>query len=497
MHRILLQCSILAVALAVNGTADAQATLGGDWRRDVDAYAQRLIEAELVPGISLAVVQGDWILHSRGFGLADADTGRPVSAETYFYIASSTKAMTATAVAMQAHRGELVLDAQVTDYLPELADTAWDEHKVTLADLLAMRHGIEDGGPVVVRTAFTGEFTRDKLLELLADYRPSDQGKVFAYGNLGYNVLGLVLSRNGDGSWKEAVADEVLKPLGMAQTSAYVSRVDPDRLAMPHGLAGRLPLAKADANLHAAGGHLTTARSLARFVAAHLAQGRVEGEQLLPPAPLAQSQQQHSDQSRQFGDYQRSGWGYGWDIGSYDGRTMFSRFGSFSGYRAHMSFMPEHGVGVVVLANAGGPAADLLANYVYDRLLVGAQVEDRYSEKLEAMQQQLAAARQQSAAHLEERAKRLAPLPHPLTAYAGVYENPALGTMDWRVVADGLEMRAGVARSRAEVYDADANALRIEIGGSGGVATFVYEGGRAVAVSYAGETFRRKAENGD
>ena len=483
---------IMCAVFVIPAAANAQATLGGDWRADVDDWAQRLIAAELVPGLGVAIIQGDWILYDRGYGMADAQTGRRVTPDTWFYVASSTKALTATAGALQAHRGELELDAPVIRYLPQLGGSAWDQQGVTIADLLAMRHGITDGGPVVVRTAFTGQFTRDKLLELLKGYTPTDQGKVFDYGNLGYNVLGLVLSR-GTGTWKEAIQAEVIEPLGMMGTSAWLSRVPPGQLAMPHDLQGRIPLAKADANLHAAGGHLTTPRSLARFVAAHISGGVVEGERLLPAEPLRLTHQAHASQDRQFGDYHRTGWGYGWDIGDYEGKTLIHRFGSFSGYRSHMSFMPEHGIGVVVLANAGGPAADLMANYVYDRLLGKPGLQDRYDEKLEAINQQLAQARQGIAAHLEERRARLAPLPHPLEAYAGIYENDALGTMEWRVVAGGLEMRAGVAHSRAEVYDANQNALRIEVGGSGGVAQFVFEDGNATAIRYADQEFRRVA----
>jgi hypothetical protein len=236
--------------------------------------------------------------------------------------------------------------------------------------------GIEDGGPVAFRTAYTGAFSPELLLELLADYRQSSPPRPFRYGNLGYNILGLVLdSRQGHG-WKDVVRREVLDPLGMRDTSARVSDFESDVIALPHdygadGKFRRIRLGKADANMHAAGGHFATSRDLARFVAAHASGGRLDGVQVFPRELIASAHRKHIDQDRRFGPFRRFGWGYGWDLGTYGDVTIVHRFGAFPGYRSHMSFMPDRGTGVVVLVNGGGPAsdaADVVATYIYDRL---------------------------------------------------------------------------------------------------------------------------------
>jgi len=501
MTRRLAPLALALVALAAPVAVDAQATIGGAWRADVDAFARRVVDAGLAPGMAIAVTLDDWILHEAGFGVADAASGRAVGEETAFYIASTTKALTATAVALLAERGEIDLDAPVTRYLPGLRfREPLDAGEVTIERLLTMTHGIEDGGPVVVRTAFTGDFTIDTLLELLADYGPSDAGPVFNYGNLGYNILGMALDPTRDHGWKDVVRREVLEPLGMTATTARVSTLDPDRIAMPHAWTpgegwSRIRLAKADANLHAAGGHFTTARDLARFVAAHASGGRLEGERVFPAATIAATHEPHVEQDRTFGPYVRHAWGYGWDIATWEGRTILSRFGAFSGYRSHMSFEPATGIGVVVLVNAGGPAspaADLVASYVYDRLVERTDVAAVYEKRLAEMADRAGEFDRARADHLAERAARLAPLPHPLETYAGTYESPAMGAIEWRVVAGGLEASMGVVHSRAEVFDAGANALRIEIGG-GVVATFEVPDGsdRATAVEIRGERFER------
>jgi len=289
----------------------------------------------------------------------------------------------------------------------------------------------------------------------------------------------------------------------MASTSARLSTLDPERIALPHALAplvpgdgwARIPLAKADANLHAAGGHFTTAHDLIRFVAAHASGGRVEGERVFPAAPIASVHEPRVPQDRDFGPFHRTGWGYGWDVATWEGRTIVQRFGAFSGYRSHMSFEPATGMGVVVLTNGGGiasRAADLVATYVYDRLAGREDLEAEYARGLAELEAKRGEWQQGLEAHLAERAARLAPLSHPLEDFAGTYESPKLGRIVWQVVAGGLEARAGVAGSRAEVYDAAKDQLRIDIGG-GTVAAFAFPegGGPATAVVIQGERFER------
>ncbi len=162
------------------------------------------------------------------------------------------------------------------------------------------------------RTAFTGDFTHEKLIDLFEEYSPSPSGRRFAYGNLGYNLLGMVRESTSSESWKEVVRQEVLAPMGMEQTSAYVSRIPTQRIALLHGVAGsgfeRLPLRKADANMHAAGGHFATPRDLARFVAAHLSGRAVDREAIiLHRSALEATHRKYADQDREFGPFHRFG----------------------------------------------------------------------------------------------------------------------------------------------------------------------------------------------
>jgi CubicO group peptidase (beta-lactamase class C family) len=472
----------------------------------VAQFAERVVKAGVTPGMAVAVSQGDWILYSQGFGIADAASGRTVDEATSFYIASTSKALTATAVLLRSAEGVIELGAPIDRYVPGLRFyPPMDAHRITVEQLLTMTEGLEDGGPVIVRTAYTGEFTTSLLLDLLAEYGPDPDGQEFSYGNLPYNILGLVLDPTSGEGWKEVVRRDVLAPLEMYNTTARISETDPRQLALPHEFTpnrgwNRLPLAKTDANQHAAGGHFTTAIDLVRFVAAHATGGILEGRRVFPRGVIETAAEKHVEQERQFGPFRRFGWGYGWDLGEYEGRTIVHRFGAFPGYRSHASFEPDSEIGVVVLVNGNGPAsaaADLMATYIYDRMLGREDLEAEYDHRLAELERSTAEGRIALAGHMAERADRLAPLSSPLSDYAGVFENQRFGTMTWRVVAGGLEVRMGVAESRAEVFDAESNELRVELFGGGSIAAFEFPagGGPAIAITMNGARFERVERN--
>ena len=494
---------LLAAAFLARAAGAAAPPPSGDWRSDVDAFARRVVESGLAPGLSLSIVDRDWVIHAKGFGAADRDTGRGATEDTPFYIASSTKAFTALAVVRLADRGELDLDAPLSRYLPDLRlRPPLSADAITIRNLLTMTHGIQDGGPVVFRTAFSGDFTRDGLIALLGSYGPSTTGRAFHYGNLGYNILGLVLEARTKSSWKDVVRREVLEPAGMRETKARLSELDPDTIARPHvfGPDGwrRTPLAKSDATLHAAGGLFSSARDLGRFLAAEVSGGAIDGARVFPADTIAATQKAAVAQNRDFGPFHRFAWGLGWDLTRYEGDLVVSRFGGFAGYFSHVSFMPDHGIGVAVLVNGEEPAtsaADLVATYVYDRLLEKPGLEETYSARLAALKSKADAFRTKIPEELARRAARQKPLPHPLGDYAGVYENARYGRMDWRVVAGGLEVRAGEATNRAEVYDAPANQLRLDLMEGGEVVTFRFEKGTSPATSleYLDEEWKRAA----
>ena len=436
MRRVLWCALPVAILAAARTALPAQAPIA--------TWVDQIVATGATPAVAVAVVRGDSVLFARAVGIADVATGLPATDSTRFYIASTTKAFTALAAVVLANRGTVTLDAPLTTLLPT---ARWHPSlapgTITLRDLLAMRSGIGDG-PVVLRTAFTGEFTTTELLALLREHPPASGGRAFRYSNIGFNVAGLALERRFRKPWQSIVRETALVPLGMTSTSAQVSTITPAHLAMPHdivnGELARIPLLKTDRTMHAAGGHYTTAGDLARFLLAQLNAGRVRGFPGVPQTAIAETHRKHVEQDRQFSFVRRTGWGLGWDIGTYDGMTLYQRNGGFSGYYSHLSFIPEHRVGIAVLANGGLDAAgsEALAQGLYD-LVLGR----RDLAQLGAARDSLAAQVTRLRATTRQRTAAMVALPHPPARYAGTFRNASVGTLTIEGSGRTLMLRVG------------------------------------------------------
>ena len=456
-------------------------------------YLDDVFAAGAAAGMSVAVVHGDSILVVRALGTADLASGRPVTPGTRFLIASTTKALTALTTVILDERGVIDLDASLAELLPRAElDSAISARDITLRDLLAMRHGISQDGPVIVRTAFTGEFDTPTLLRLLRHHGPSRAGRRFEYGNLGYNIAGLALEEATGRRWQDLVLRTAIRPLGMRETGARVSAVPERRLAMPHTMNGgrleRVPLYKSDRTMHAAGGHLATARDLARFVIAQLNGGRVPGARGVSASAIAAMQQRHTDQDREFSFLHRNGWGLGLDIADYRGDTIYQRPGSFTGYYSHLSFMPSRRVGIVVLTNGGvgggGATAETVVQGVYD--MFRGESPATLQARVDTLRADVAA---------RARAPRPAPSPAPslpLARYLGRYADEQLGTLVIAQRGDSLVARMGDAWGVASGIADTANVLTAPLMGGRRRLEFIFDGGGpADSVAMAGRIFRR------
>ena len=386
------------------------------------------------PGLAVAVVREADVVYAKGFGFADRETGRRVTANTQFYIASTTKSFTALAGQLLAERGVIDLDMSLRQALPAAQfHPQVRADQITLRELLTHTHGIAMGGPVDFRAAYTGDQTNALQMALLKFHGPASTGKTYVYNNLGFNIFGLALDEQLKEGWKHVLQREIFEPLGMHLTTGWKSKADPNNLALPYELRAsgheRVPYAKDDANMHAAGGLVSTAADLARYLIAHLNDGRLDGKQALPESAIRATHRQHARQDANSGSFHRFGAGLGWDLATYDGETVLQRFGGFPGFQSHLSVMPARRTGVVILSNAGNPssrAADAIATYVFDLIGGTAGLASRSEEKLASLKVQTNVARERVAFDLDARRKRPQTTPLSLDGYAGTYESPAL-----------------------------------------------------------------------
>jgi len=470
--------------------------------RAVDSLATRAVADGLAPALGVAVIMDGRTTYMKSHGKADVTAGVPADDGTLWYIASTSKSLTGFGVALLAHQGAIRMDAPITTLLPKARwNPAVRAESLTLAHFLSHTHRVNDNA-VVQSAAFTGEIPEARWPELiaLAGQAPTND---LVYGNFGYNVAAMVIDANRPEGWKRFLEQKVYQPIGMRDTYTRVSGLNAKRIAKPHrfradGSYITEPFFKTDATMNSAGGHLSTLRDLARWTIVQADSGMIDGKRVFPAEAVALSHRliakQTRDQAKRFAFFDREGWGAGWDIGTYEGERMVSRFGSYHTTRSHLSFLPARRIGVVVMSSGGLSAlTDIVAAFAYDLEAGRPDARQRTEQRMDELRKRFGDSRRNVAVQDSTRAARQRqPLSRPLTDFAGVFEEPSFGKLTFTARAGRLDFRWGALHGPAEIFDAAKGQLRIETAGSGSVVTFSFQGeGPAQSIDMQGVSFKR------
>jgi CubicO group peptidase (beta-lactamase class C family) len=335
----------------------------------LDAHFVRVQSDRGVPGMAWGVVREGRLVHSAGAGTVSQQDATTPTADHVFRIASMTKSFTAAAVLHLRDEGRLRLDNPVAQYVPALAGWrpyAADAAPVTIRDLLTMSGGLATDDPWGDRQQ---GLPLDEFEQLLAD-GPSfalPPGVVFEYSNLGYGILGRVITNVAGSEYCDVVRERLLDPLGMASTG-YLEEEVPDARLM-HGYVRRgddLIREGRDGYgaLASMGGLFSTVRDLAAwaigFIDAFPARSDPEG-----PHPLRRSSRREMQQGhRPVGllipahapdlqpTAQASGYGFGLEAApDLELGTVISHSGGYPGFGSHMAWHPATGLGVIALGS--------------------------------------------------------------------------------------------------------------------------------------------------
>jgi hypothetical protein len=161
----------------------------------IDAYVQGLFQRSGLPGMALAVIEGDAPVYMRGFGSADA-RDRPITPDSLFIIGSTTKSMTALAILQLADAGKVRLDDAVTRYVPAFLAGARQARAITLRMLLHQTSGLshEAGDQPVLDAGDTSpRAIQNWTLGLRDDALNRVPGASYEYSNANYVVLGAIV----------------------------------------------------------------------------------------------------------------------------------------------------------------------------------------------------------------------------------------------------------------------------------------------------------------
>lgn len=344
--------------------------------REVERLAQQVVTQKQLPGLAMAIVQGDKVVSMRAFGVTEAGGTQPVTNDTVFRLASLSKAFAATLSAQLVSEQAMGWDTPIINQLPafKLRDYAGAQ-KVTVRDVLSHRVGL-------ARNTYDRDLERDSPYELLAE-RLSDApmacnpGDCYAYQNIAYSLIGdLVFADTGD-FYSHQVEKRLFHPLGM-----YDSTYGRDALeaspswARPHvrrgsGWAAVRPK-ETYYRIPPAAGVNSSINDMSKWLIAQLG----HRPDVLPDAELNEI---HTPQVNTPGEMRGSPWrrerltnayyAMGWRVMDYSGHTLLFHGGAVQGYRGLIAFLPDQDVGIVVLWNSESAAPSGLLPSFLDRVL--------------------------------------------------------------------------------------------------------------------------------
>jgi CubicO group peptidase (beta-lactamase class C family) len=324
----------------------------------LDTYINRSITEWGIPGVAVCIVKDGKVIASKGYGVKELGKPDQVDENTLFMIASNTKAMTGTALAILEHEKKCSLSDPVKKWYPEFKmNDPWVSERMTLTDIVTHRIGMEtfQGDFMYFNSSLSSSEVINKFSKLnpMYDFRTR-----WGYCNAGYVLAGECIKNISGISWDEFMRERFFKPLGMNQTLALFSEVKPGmNIAVPHSyFNGKVVKVAYDSmdNMAPAGSVVSSVNDMSKWVIANLDSGRIDGKQVIPYEAIARAKKPESILGRSRARFNRTHfnlYGLGWMLEDYEGREIVSHTGGIDGFVTSVTLLPEEKLGIVVLTN--------------------------------------------------------------------------------------------------------------------------------------------------
>ena len=348
----------LLALVAFSTAVSAQAQRADSTTRAVDRVFDAWRGPES-PGCALGVSRNGRVVYEAGYGMANLETGTPITPASIFHVASVSKQFTAMAIMLLARDKKLSIDDDIRKYLPEIRDYGT---KITIRHLLTHTSGLRDQWELLALAR--GRFEENRITEAdVMDIVPRQTalnftpGSEYVYSNTGFTLLAVIVKRVSGKSLRDFADERIFKPLGMTsthfhddytmlvrgRTSAYAPRDKGWRVSIPNF------------DTYGATSLFTTVGDLLKWEAN--LDNPVVGDRAL----IAQME---TRTPLTTGD--TSNYGFGLVADRYRGVRVVGHGGADAGYRSDVKRYPEQGLATVILCNAATSNPGQLATRVAD-----------------------------------------------------------------------------------------------------------------------------------
>ena len=356
-----------------------------------------------IPGVGVAVVYQDQIIHMSGYGVLKQSESATVNPDTLFGVASTSKAMTAATLAMLVDEGKISWDDRVVDHLPwfELSDP-WVTREVRIRDLLIHRVGV--GRMTGNRIQFMPTASREHVIRQMRHHEfEAPFRSRYVYSNVMYSVAGEIVAAVSDQSWDEFMAERLFAPLGMQRSNTSITQFSRNdhNIAWPHqwidGELVEIQRRNFD-NVGPSASVNTSIYDMAQWMRLQLGEpGVYNGTRLLSETVMAEMHRPQIATGRASRTEPVRAYGFGWTLDEYRGFQRSQHGGATDGFNTSLVLVPELDLGIVVITNTFSTYMHAVVNDIVDRMAElpardwNAEFLSRYNDQYQRVSEQRAA----------------------------------------------------------------------------------------------------------
>ncbi|WP_028608625.1 serine hydrolase domain-containing protein [Paenibacillus harenae] len=334
---ILLLLFLVLTASYTQVYADPQPQHGDseDFKLQIEQLVRTNMAKGKIPGIYLLVVKNGQTTMSKGFGYSDKKAKLRVTAETEFQLGSLSKAFTGLAVTHLAEEHQLELEKGVSSYLP------WFQVRyrqapaeITLHQLMEQTSGLGTETFVGISASSDKDALERGVRTLANASLSSAPGEKYAYSNVNFNILGLLIEKVSGQSYSNYMNEHIFKPLGLSKTSVREERL-PQNLATGYKVSffGARPYSVPFSLSQAPSGSIiTNGEDMTKWLRFNLGIDSVDGYKAVHPTDTTPF------------DYYG-----GWKLDAKSNQIQHE--GNLENYSSFIVMDPKEKTGVVVLAN--------------------------------------------------------------------------------------------------------------------------------------------------
>ncbi len=470
--------------------------------KEFDAYVESSRKLFHIPGLAITVVKDGKVIFKKGYGVRQLGTTNAVDTQTLFACASTTKAMTATCMAMLVDEGKVKWDDRVIDYLPEfqLYDPVVTR-ELKIRDLFTHNSGV---GNADFLWSFM-DIPSDEVLAKMKQVKPSySLRSSFIYQNIFYLAAGKVIEKVSGQPWAVFVQKRIFEPLQMTRTFPLLSQVKDPNQSQPHyffdNTINVIKRTNAD-EIGPAGSVWSCVDDMSKWALCMLDSSKYAGGRLVKPATWVELfNPQVMVTPAQFyptAKLTKPNWitySLGWFQQDYKGRKVNFHTGSLAGETAMHGQLPAEKLAIYIFGNLDhAEVRHALMFKAFDHFALGgtrdwsAEVHDLYKKQTQAGEQELK--------KFEDNRNTNTKPTLDLATYAGTYTDPLYGELTVTVQNNSLVVTANnVVKVTLEHWHYDTFRGFFEKRWWGKTnATFSFNNqGKISSVTFAGMEFRRK-----